>query len=158
MAHKKIREDDDGRKYREDYLRQPNQNENHEGWSELINIITPGTSERRGYGPRAAGIPGQRCVVDLPNEGSSGVYELYARKKPVYIGKSNDVVGRIKQYAYDGSHLQDKINSALDSNSCIDVRFAKCTTPKKAEKAERQYLTKMNYLWNSKLNDGADCD
>ena len=115
----------------------------------------PGTSQREWYEPRAKGMPGQRCTDDLCNEVFNGIYELYARKKPIYIGKSNDVLGRLKEYAYYGSHLQDKINSVLDTNSCTDVRFTKCSTINKIEKAERHYRTKRNYHWNSKLNDGA---
>jgi len=82
-------------------------------------------------------------------------YMSFLPKIPVYIGKSNDLRGRIQEYAYDGSHLDDKINDAVERRDHTYVRYAKCSTARKAEKAEKHYLENYNYKWNSRMNTPA---
>jgi len=82
MAWNTFREDQCGRRYREDCQRLPKY-EGHERWRQPIEIIGPATSKRRSYDARAEGLPGQRCTK-LPRHEGHGIYELFAEDTSVY--------------------------------------------------------------------------
>ena len=70
-----------------------------------------------------------------------------------YLGRADNLRGRISQYARDGSHLwEDVINPRLNQGYALYFRYYKVKTPEQVRLLEKKHLLAKTYDWNIQNN------
>jgi hypothetical protein len=70
-----------------------------------------------------------------------------------YLGRADNLRGRISKYARDGSHLSEEvINPRLNQGYALYYRYYRVKTPEQVRVLEKKHLLAKNYDWNIQNN------